>query len=343
MAEAIFEPINKSDQWQGLEGKSAALLRDIEMLYYEKTINQPVMISTVPANPVFNQMLEPLEGVVDYPMLVDGTKTKKIAVYGYSYEFKIMLIYKGPDPFIVQPANVDFTLSPTWFRCISFVEKAPLALIDNATQKTYFQVMSASEFWGNSITFGGMDSIPAPTIRRIYGLQDKSVYFAGMYYRKQGEQWVRDYPTVTGSVIPLIAPPSGVSAAGDSLPGDRPIVKNVSGGDIIKLWKPHFLQLDHVFNKPLIVTFDSANAVLVRDKDDNIISGSINAASIPFTFDYDFNTQGGRTAQTDAAVSIVAQGLNSATWVLTTYTITRTTGQSVTINAEDERNYANPA
>lgn len=88
--------------------------------------------------------------------------------------------------------------------------------------------------------------------------------------------------------------------------------------------------------------FDSANAVLVRDNDGNIISGSITAASIPFNFAYDFNTQGGRTQQTDAAVSIVAQGLNSAAWVLTTYTITRTTGQSITINAEDERNYSNP-
>jgi hypothetical protein len=88
--------------------------------------------------------------------------------------------------------------------------------------------------------------------------------------------------------------------------------------------------------------FDSSTAVLVKDNSNNVISGSINASSIAFTFDYDFNTQGGRTAGTDAAVSIVAQGLNGAAWVLTTYTITRTTGQSVSINADDERNYANP-
>lgn len=87
--------------------------------------------------------------------------------------------------------------------------------------------------------------------------------------------------------------------------------------------------------------FDSANAVLVKNNAGVGISGSINASSIPFDFDYDFNTQGGRTAGTDAAVSIVAQGLNGATWVLTTYTITRAAGQSVTVNADDERNYAN--
>jgi hypothetical protein len=88
--------------------------------------------------------------------------------------------------------------------------------------------------------------------------------------------------------------------------------------------------------------FDSATAVSVKDNAGAIISGSITAASLAFTFDYDFNTQGGRTAGTDAAVSIVAQGLNGATWVLTNYTITRATGQSITVNADDERNYANP-
>lgn len=88
--------------------------------------------------------------------------------------------------------------------------------------------------------------------------------------------------------------------------------------------------------------FDTANAVLVRNNAGNIISGSITAASIGFDFDYDFNSQGGRTIGTDAAVSIVAQGLNGATWVLTNYTITRAGGQSITVNADDERNYANP-
>lgn len=88
--------------------------------------------------------------------------------------------------------------------------------------------------------------------------------------------------------------------------------------------------------------FDTANAVIVKNNAGTDITGQITAASIAFDFDYDGNVQGGRTAATDAAVSIVAQGLPGATWVLTTFTITRATGQSITINADDERNYSNP-
>lgn len=89
--------------------------------------------------------------------------------------------------------------------------------------------------------------------------------------------------------------------------------------------------------------FDSSSAIIVKDNSATDITGQITSSSIAFDFDYDNNVQGGRTAGTDAAVSIVAQGLPGATWVLTTFTITRATGQSITINADDERNYSNPA
>ena len=44
----------------------------------------------------------------------------------------------------------------------------------------------------------------------------------------------------------------------------------------------------------------------------------------------------------DAAVTIVATGLDGATWTSTTHTITESTGQVVNVNADDERNYSNP-
>lgn len=89
--------------------------------------------------------------------------------------------------------------------------------------------------------------------------------------------------------------------------------------------------------------FDSANAIIVKDNSNTDIKGQITASSIGWTFDYDNNAQGGRTPATDAAVVVVAQGLEGATWVLVNYTITRSAGQTITINADDERNYANPA
>jgi len=88
--------------------------------------------------------------------------------------------------------------------------------------------------------------------------------------------------------------------------------------------------------------FDSANAVIVDDDGGIDIDGQITAGSIPWDFAYTTNAQGGRTPDTNADVTIVAQGLEGAQWVLTTYTITKNTGQTISINASDERNYANP-
>jgi len=88
--------------------------------------------------------------------------------------------------------------------------------------------------------------------------------------------------------------------------------------------------------------FDSANAVIVKDNSGTDIDGQITAASIGFDFDFDNNVQGGRTQATEAAVTVVAQGLSGAQWVLATATITRSTGISIPVNANDERNYANP-
>ena len=88
--------------------------------------------------------------------------------------------------------------------------------------------------------------------------------------------------------------------------------------------------------------FDTANAIIVNNNSGTPITGQITSSQIAFDFDYDNNVQGGRTGGTDAAVWVVAQGLNGATWVAASYTITRATGQSVTVNADDERNYSNP-
>lgn len=92
--------------------------------------------------------------------------------------------------------------------------------------------------------------------------------------------------------------------------------------------------------------FDSANAIIVRKNPyptGDYITGEITDTTIPWTFDYDNNEQGGRTKGTDAAVVVVAQGLGGATWTFTEYTITRSAGQTITITADDERNYTNPA
>lgn len=90
--------------------------------------------------------------------------------------------------------------------------------------------------------------------------------------------------------------------------------------------------------------FGTSSAVLVDDNGGTDISGDITgAASISFDFDYDGNTQGGRTAATDADVTIVAIGLNAAQYVVATGTITRAVGLNFSLVAPLERNYTNPA
>ena len=85
--------------------------------------------------------------------------------------------------------------------------------------------------------------------------------------------------------------------------------------------------------------YGESGAVTVDDNAAADIAGVISAASIPFTFDYDGNVQGGRTAGTDAAVTIVAGNAGSAKPVVATGTISRSKGISLTLTAEADRAY----
>lgn len=84
------------------------------------------------------------------------------------------------------------------------------------------------------------------------------------------------------------------------------------------------------------------SAVTVNDASSNPIAGTITGSSIPFTFAYDSNVQGGRTAGTDASVTIVAGNKGIAKPVVVTATISRATGLSFSLVAEQERAYLNP-
>lgn len=88
--------------------------------------------------------------------------------------------------------------------------------------------------------------------------------------------------------------------------------------------------------------FGTSSAILVNNASGTAISGSIGGANtVSFDFDYDGNVQGGRTAGTDADVTIVAIGLNTAQYVVATGTITRATGLNFSLVAPLERNYTN--
>jgi len=88
--------------------------------------------------------------------------------------------------------------------------------------------------------------------------------------------------------------------------------------------------------------FGTGSAILVDDESGTDISGTVGgASSVSFAFDYDGNVQGGRTAGTDANVTVVAIGLDTAQYVSATGTITRSTGNSISLVSPLERNYDN--
>lgn len=89
--------------------------------------------------------------------------------------------------------------------------------------------------------------------------------------------------------------------------------------------------------------FGDSDAIVVEDATGTPISGTLGGlATKAFTFDYDGNVQGGRTAGTDAPIVLVAIGKNSATYEKVTGTIVRSTTNSFQLNASLDSNYSNP-
>lgn len=89
--------------------------------------------------------------------------------------------------------------------------------------------------------------------------------------------------------------------------------------------------------------YGTTNALLVKDDTNADMSGTVGGlSSKALTFAYDTNTQGGRTAGTNAAITVVAIGLSTGQYVKATGTIERSPSNSVSLVASLERNYDNP-
>ncbi len=91
--------------------------------------------------------------------------------------------------------------------------------------------------------------------------------------------------------------------------------------------------------------YPSPDAIVVDDNGGADIVGNIGTVSVSFDFDYDNNIQGGRSAGTDAAVILVAGGLENIQMARTddgVNTISRAVGLSFPLGPALERNYSNP-
>jgi len=85
--------------------------------------------------------------------------------------------------------------------------------------------------------------------------------------------------------------------------------------------------------------YGTASAIIVQDGSSVNITGTISGSSISFSFDYDGNVQGGRTAGTSADVVIFALNKGVSKPVVATGTITRAKGLSFSLVAEQDRAY----
>jgi hypothetical protein len=89
--------------------------------------------------------------------------------------------------------------------------------------------------------------------------------------------------------------------------------------------------------------YGTTNAVLVDNDAGVDMAGNVGGlTSTSFTFAYDTNVQGGRTAGTDAGITVVAIGLSTGQYVKATGTIARSSANTVSLVASLERNYLNP-
>lgn len=86
--------------------------------------------------------------------------------------------------------------------------------------------------------------------------------------------------------------------------------------------------------------YGEAGAITVNDASGTPITGTISAASIAFTYDYDGNTQGGFTAGTDRPVTLVGIRPGAGKFVAATGTLTRSKTIALSLVAEVDRVYA---
>jgi hypothetical protein len=85
--------------------------------------------------------------------------------------------------------------------------------------------------------------------------------------------------------------------------------------------------------------FGEGTAVIVKDKDGVDITGTISAASIPFTFDWSGNVQGGYAGSTARNVTLAWGNPSVAKPSVSTGVITQSKGISISAVAESDPSY----
>ena len=89
--------------------------------------------------------------------------------------------------------------------------------------------------------------------------------------------------------------------------------------------------------------FDTSGAIIVNDNATSPLDFQVTADTVAFDYDYTSNIQrGAPSASSDAPITVQLAGLADFEDQFYEFTIQQATGQTFAINANDERNYANP-
>jgi hypothetical protein len=83
--------------------------------------------------------------------------------------------------------------------------------------------------------------------------------------------------------------------------------------------------------------YGESGAVTVNNAAGSPITGTISSSSVAFDFDYDGNVQGGRTAGTDAGVTLVGVKPGTGKFVVATGTLSRSKAIALSLTAEQDR------
>lgn len=208
----------------------------------------------------------------------------------------------------------------------------------------------------------GAGSYPFRTIIEGNGATLEQIYAKVQYLLRQNSDIDAGAGTVTGKTADLLCKFEGetlVTAPGVFIAnldgndsnrvtftdknGVARIYPYTSGGYITannvlvgvgSYYRMYFTELPGVLDN-----FGESGAVTVEDALGNPIAGTIATDSTSFTFAYDSNVQGGRTAGTDANVTVVAGRPGFAKPVLFGGTITRAKGITIALIAETDRAY----
>jgi len=86
--------------------------------------------------------------------------------------------------------------------------------------------------------------------------------------------------------------------------------------------------------------YSESGAITVNDASGTPIAGVITASTVPFTYDYDGNVQGGATAGTDRPFVLIGIKPGTGKFVMTTGTLTRSKAIAASLVAEVDRVYA---